>query len=124
MIQYYRFSAEKRTEMKKDRIKELENLPFEEALERLEEIVDTMEAGDLQLDKMIEYFEEGNALSNICGKKLKSLEKKIEVLVKQNSGEPEWETFDPQSERQQASLKPNPPIAKEEDDFAGEDLLF
>ena len=65
--------------MSKDKLKELEALPFEKALEKLEKIVEKMEDGELPLDDMIKNFEEATILSAICGKKLKAIEKKIEV---------------------------------------------
>jgi exodeoxyribonuclease VII small subunit len=55
---------------------------FEEALERLEKIVDEMESGELSLEKMMAHFEEGSQLVKQCGEKLNEVEKKIEVLVK------------------------------------------
>jgi exodeoxyribonuclease VII small subunit len=55
---------------------------FEQALERLETIVGDMEYGTLNLDAMIERFEEGQALIALCGRKLNEVERKIEKLVK------------------------------------------
>ncbi len=57
-------------------------LSFEKALERLEKIVQEMESGQLSLDKMMRYFEEGVALVKSCEEKLNEVEHKIEVLVK------------------------------------------
>ncbi|MFZ2657202.1 exodeoxyribonuclease VII small subunit [Zavarzinia sp.] len=81
--------------MKKDgKLKEVEELPFEKALERLEAIIEKMESGKLQLDEMMKYFEEGSALSSLCEKKLRELEKKIEILVKNEQGG-KWKEFSP-----------------------------
>ena len=55
---------------------------FEEALSRLEEIVQTLEDGDAELDRTLSLFEEGVKLSKLCHKRLGSAEKKIEILVK------------------------------------------
>lgn len=55
---------------------------FEKSLERLETIVNEMEAGSLSLEEMIERFEEGQALVKFCSKKLNEVERKIEVLVR------------------------------------------
>lgn len=55
---------------------------FEEALSRLEEIVQTLEDGDAELDRTLSLFEEGVKLSKLCHKRLESAEKKIEILVK------------------------------------------
>lgn len=84
----------------KFKAKDLEKLPFEEALKRLEDIVEKMENGSLPLEEMISCFEEGNALSKICGKKLSELEKKIEILVKENSTGGEWKDFDSGNEEE------------------------
>lgn len=61
-----------------------EPMPFEKALERLEAIVKEMESGQLSLDRMIAHFEEGSALVKQCGDTLNAVERKIEILVKQN----------------------------------------
>jgi exodeoxyribonuclease VII small subunit len=80
--------------MKKENCqKELENLPFEKALERLETVVSKMESGKLPLDEMMKYFEEGARLSGICDRKLKELEKKIEILVKEDNQGGKWKDF-------------------------------
>jgi exodeoxyribonuclease VII small subunit len=73
--------------------KEIEALPFEKALERLETVVSKMESGKLPLDEMMKYFEEGAQLSAICEKKLKELEKKIEILVKEDGQGGKWKDF-------------------------------
>ncbi|OGV51299.1 MAG: exodeoxyribonuclease VII small subunit [Lentisphaerae bacterium GWF2_52_8] len=86
----------------------LDEIPFEQALERLESIVSRMEEGKLPLDQMIKCFEEGSALSAACGKKLKSLERKIEVLVKENSSGGDWKNFEEAS--------PSPSLEEEEEE--------
>jgi exodeoxyribonuclease VII small subunit len=78
---------------KENNHKELETLPFEKALERLEAVVSKMESGKLPLDEMMKYFEEGAQLSAICEKKLKELEKKIEILVKEDNQGGKWKEF-------------------------------
>lgn len=72
--------------MKKE---ELESLPFEEALKRMEELVDILEGTDVPLEKAIETYEEGMALSKVCFDKLGQIQGKIEVLVEKNG---EFET--------------------------------
>jgi exonuclease VII small subunit len=67
---------------------------------------------------MIGCFEEGNALSKVCGKKLKELERKIEILVKENSEDGEWKDFD---ENEEPDEEPEELDDEEED---SEDLLF
>ena len=71
-----------------------EELPFEEALVRLESLVGELEGGRVSLDESMKKFSEGMQLANLCTKKLAEAEKKIEVLVKQTlGGEPEWKEF-------------------------------
>jgi exodeoxyribonuclease VII small subunit len=61
---------------------------FEDALNRLEEIVHRMEAGDLSLDESLKAFEEGIKLVRLCSKKLEEAERRIDLLVKNEQGDP------------------------------------
>ena len=71
-----------------------EELPFEEALARLETLVGELEGGRVSLDESMKKFSDGMQLANLCTKKLAEAEKKIEILVKQTpGGEPEWQEF-------------------------------
>ena len=64
-------------------------LPFEEALSRLEKVVDRLEQGDLELEGSLEAFEEGVKLSRRCASQLESAEQRIEVLIREGG---EWLT--------------------------------
>jgi len=66
---------------------------FEQALQRLEQIVKDMEAGALPLETMIQRFEEGQSLITVCNKKLNEVERRIEMLVRKN-GETTAVSFD------------------------------
>jgi exodeoxyribonuclease VII small subunit len=57
-------------------------MKFEDAIKKLEGIVDALERGDLSLDASLARYEEGVKLSILCTKKLEAAKKKIEVLVK------------------------------------------
>jgi len=59
---------------------------FEAALEKLEEIVDKLESGDIGLDESLKQYEEGMKLLKFCTAKLDEVEKKIEILVKDKGG--------------------------------------
>ncbi|HAR45830.1 MAG: exodeoxyribonuclease VII small subunit [Nitrospirae bacterium GWC2_57_13] len=59
---------------------------FEAALGRLEEIVKELEKGDLPLEQSLKLFEEGVKLSRLCTKRLDEAERKVEILVKDGSG--------------------------------------
>jgi len=63
-----------------------EELPFESALARLEEIVDRLERGDLPLEEALAAFEEGVGLSRRCAGELSSAERRIEVLMEGEDG--------------------------------------
>ncbi len=68
---------------------------FEAALQRLEEIVSEMEAGELSLDVMLKKFDEGIRLAQFCSRKLEEAEKKIEILLKKEDGSIETREFLP-----------------------------
>lgn len=61
-------------------------IPFEKALERLEEIVLLLEKGDTPLEEAIEIFEEGMRLASQCSRQLEDAERKLKKLVKINGG--------------------------------------
>jgi len=60
---------------------------FEAALKRLEEIVQSLEKGDLALDDSLKLYEEGIKLSRLCHAKLEEAEGKIALLLKDARGE-------------------------------------
>jgi len=60
---------------------------FEQAMEKLEQIVQDLESGDPFLDAAIQKFEEGIKLSKFCSEKLDEMEKRISVLLKNDAGE-------------------------------------
>lgn len=59
---------------------------FEAALTRLEEIVHELETGDLPLEQSLKLFEEGIKLSRICNTRLEEAEQRVDVLLKDKSG--------------------------------------
>jgi exodeoxyribonuclease VII small subunit len=61
--------------------KKIVKMSFEEAMERLEEIVETLSSQKINLDSMIELYEEGNALKEHCGKRLDEAKMKIETVL-------------------------------------------
>ena len=56
---------------------------FEEALERLEDIVRKMETGDMTLEESLKAFEEGIKLARLCSRRLDEAERRVEILLKQ-----------------------------------------
>ena len=64
-----------------------EGVPFEEALKKLEGIVEAMESDDLPLETLLAKYEEGSKLVKICREKLSEAELKIQQLEKNAAGE-------------------------------------
>jgi exodeoxyribonuclease VII small subunit len=63
------------------------SLPFEEALKRLEGIVDAMENDDLPLETLLAKYEEGTRLAANCQARLSEAEVKIQQLERKASGQ-------------------------------------
>ena len=72
----------------------MKDITFEDALQRLEQIVDQLETGDLPLENSLKVFEEGVALARRCAKYLEEAEKRIELLTKDESGLLKAEPFE------------------------------
>jgi exodeoxyribonuclease VII small subunit len=74
-----------------------DSLSFETALERLEAIVDRLEAGELVLEEALASFEEGVQLSRRLAEQLGSAERRVERLLKEG-GEVLAKPFDDEAE--------------------------
>jgi len=72
---------------------------FETALKRLEEIVTRLENGELTLDSALQLFEEGIKLSRFCHTKLEEAERRVEILLKSSSGQPQAVQFESENEQ-------------------------
>ena len=55
---------------------------FEASLDALEKVVKELEAGDLPLERSLELFEKGMALSETCRKQLEAAETRVEMLTR------------------------------------------
>jgi exodeoxyribonuclease VII small subunit len=64
-----------------------DGLPFEEALKKLETIVEAMESQELPLESLLAKYEEGTGLAKVCQDKLAEAELKIQQLEKNTAGE-------------------------------------
>ena len=60
---------------------------FEAALQKLEQIVQRLEKGELPLEESLVLYEEGVKLSRLCHAKLEEAEGKIELLLKDSRGD-------------------------------------
>jgi exodeoxyribonuclease VII small subunit len=67
---------------------------FEKALEELESLVASMEAGDLSLENALQQFERGIQLTRQCQLALREAEQKVEILT-EKAGQVETAEFDP-----------------------------
>ncbi len=72
-----------------------ENLTFEEAMARLEEIVRLLESGELNLDETVMLYEEGQRLRQFCEQKLNEAEKRIKMVTLADDGTIKIENFEP-----------------------------
>lgn len=64
--------------------KKLENLSFEESLNELDTIVQSLEQGDLSLEESMALFERGLNLSQLSQVKLQAAEQKVQILLDKN----------------------------------------
>ena len=61
---------------------------FEEGLSRLEELIQELEDGELDLDRSLAVFEEGMRLCRTCLEKLQSAEQRVERILLDTGGAP------------------------------------
>ncbi|KJL02500.1 exodeoxyribonuclease VII small subunit [Priestia aryabhattai] len=57
---------------------------FEEAMEKLETIVNKLEEGDVPLEEAIQQFQEGMTLSKFCHDRLQHIEKQMETILRED----------------------------------------
>ncbi|MBS0359693.1 MAG: exodeoxyribonuclease VII small subunit [Proteobacteria bacterium] len=69
-----------------------QDINFEEALSELNQVVDTMEKGDLSLEQSLQNFERGVTLVKNCQEALKQAELKVQILM-QNDSESELKSY-------------------------------
>jgi len=63
---------------------------FEEAMDRLEQIVSEIESDGLGLERQFDLFQEGMALARFCDGKLTDVQKSVEIVLKESASE--WKT--------------------------------
>jgi exodeoxyribonuclease VII small subunit len=68
---------------------------FETGLAELEKVVKELEGGELPLERSIELFEKGIALSDACRKQLQEAETRVEMLIRKD-GKYQPEPFRPE----------------------------
>ena len=70
------------------------DMKYDEALKRLEKLVDELDTPELELESRLKKFEEGTKLARLLLKKLDHAKKKVELLVKANVSETALIPFD------------------------------
>jgi len=71
-----------------------ENMTFEASMQRLEQIVRTMERGDVPLEESLNLFQEGTELVRSCGKLLEEARLQVKKIMTAPDGSPVEEDFD------------------------------
>ncbi len=71
---------------------------FEDAMKRLEKIVQNLEDGELSLEDSLRNFEEGMDLVKFCTRKLEEAEKKVSLLVMGKDGKHNQVPFEPEKD--------------------------
>ena len=74
--------------------KTADSLQFERALVRLEQIVEQMESGEMDLDKSLALYQEGMELMAKCRAKLEEARKKIKLIARDSQGKLKLEDQD------------------------------
>ncbi len=69
------------------------NQTFEEKIQRLEQIVRSMERGDVPLEESLKLFQEGTELVRSCGKLLEEAELQVKKISTDADGNPVEEDF-------------------------------
>ncbi len=74
---------------------ELEKLTFEEAMQELEKLVDSLDKGDVSLDEAIAAYDRGSQLKDYCQKKLHEAKMKVETIQSSDNNESVPEKLSP-----------------------------
>jgi len=67
---------------------------FETSLKALEKAVEKLDNGGIALEEALRLFEEGRRHAKICASKLSQVERKIQVLLENEKGEPLLQDFE------------------------------
>lgn len=67
---------------------------FEVSLQKLEDLVQKLESGDLSLEDSMKAFEEGMALVKSCEGRLTEAQKRVEILMKDKAGNQTIQNFE------------------------------
>jgi exodeoxyribonuclease VII small subunit len=65
----------------------LDKMTFEEAMNELENLVESLDKGDISLDQAIAAYDKGSQLKDHCQKKLNEAKMKVETIQSSDNGE-------------------------------------
>jgi exodeoxyribonuclease VII small subunit len=101
--------------MKNPRTSPEPEIPFEEALDRLESIVSELERGELSLEALVTQYEEGVRMQKICEQRLQAAEVRLRQIQPDREGVPAFE----ENELETMSVESNPsrPPAKTDENW-------
>lgn len=91
-------------------------LTFEASLKELEKIVRRLEDGDASLEDSLKLFEDGVRLARECQERLNQAERRIEILLKDENGNPNLEIIRAEDLRQEHETKVKKRIVFDEDE--------
>lgn len=89
---------------------------FEASLQELEKIVRNLENGDLALEESLKLFEDGVKLSRECQERLNQAERRIEILMKDEQGNPALQPIEAEDLREERQPKVKKRIVFDTDD--------
>ena len=94
-----------------------EDLRFEDAIERLEEIIGRMETEQIPLDDLLKEYEEGTRLLKLCRERIGAARARVEKINKDlASGGARAENIDPQDGAEEEGATPADDPAKDPDE--------
>jgi exodeoxyribonuclease VII small subunit len=91
-------------------------LTFEQAIDGLESLVETMEHGDLPLHDLVAHYEKGSELLKLCESLLGTARDRIQMITLRNSGEIGLETTADALHTAPPNLSPTDPLDDPDDD--------
>jgi exodeoxyribonuclease VII small subunit len=91
----------------------LDDLSFEDAMDRLEAIVSGMEGGHMPLEDMVRNYEEGSSLLKVCRARIETARQRVEVITANldGNGKASLSEFDPATTAEIESSTTNKPRA-------------
>lgn len=107
-------------------------ISFEQAMDRLEEIVGSMESDRMPLDEMVTAYEEGMMLLQCCRQRIETARQRIESITLKADGKAELAAFEPgrdepaaaEDKSRTAAVRRRPAPRPESEDGGDEIRLF